>query len=68
MEYSDPRREARPNARFRSAERAFWWAVLRTERDRRLAAAINRPTTAANLRRMLMRRVTDIAEVFRRND
>ena len=41
----------------REAGRAGWWAVLRTERDRRLAVAGGRPITARNLRRLLMRRL-----------
>jgi hypothetical protein len=57
MEKSDPGKEARRSRRFRSAERAFWWGVLRTERDRRLALAAGRPVTSANLRRLLMRRI-----------
>jgi len=56
MENFDPGKDARRSRRFRSAERAFWWSVLRTERDRRLAEAAGRPITARNLRRLLMRR------------
>jgi len=56
MEKFDPGREARRHSGFRSAQRAFWWSVLRTERDRRLAASAGRPITAPNLRRLLLRR------------
>jgi len=60
MEKSDPGMDARRRRRFRSAERAFWWSVLRTERDRRLAMAAGRPVTGANLRRLLIRRISRI--------
>ncbi len=39
------------------AGRAWWWAVLRTERDRRLALARGRPITSRNLWRLLRRRL-----------
>jgi len=42
------------------AGRAWWWAVLRTERDRRLALARGRPITSRNLWRLLRRRLSSI--------
>ena len=62
MDQIDAGREARRTRRFRSADRAMWWAVLRTERDRRLALAARRPITAANLRRLLARRWATVVE------
>lgn len=60
MEQLDPGMDAWRRRGFRSAERAFWWSILRTEHDRRLAVAAGRPITAANLRRLLMRRMAAV--------
>jgi hypothetical protein len=53
-------KEAWQGRRFRSAERAIWWAVMRTERDRQLAVAAGRPIIRRNLRRLLMRRMARV--------
>jgi hypothetical protein len=42
------------------AGRVSWWAVLRTERDCRLALARGRPITGRNLGRFLMRRLSGV--------
>lgn len=42
------------------AARAWCWAVLRTERDLRLAAKGGRPITTPNLRRLLLRRMAKV--------
>ncbi|HZZ42843.1 MAG TPA: CRISPR-associated helicase Cas3' [Tepidisphaeraceae bacterium] len=44
------------------AGRAWWYAVLRTERDRRLAVKFGRPITARNLRRLLLRRLANLGD------
>lgn len=56
MSEGGPGTDAGWGRRFRWAGRAGWWAVLRTERDRRRALAAGRPLTARNLWRLLMRR------------
>lgn len=43
------------------AGRAWWYAVLRTERERRLALASGRPITGPNLRRLLIRKLAAFA-------
>jgi CRISPR-associated endonuclease/helicase Cas3 len=52
----------RRDSRGTEAGRAWWWAVLRTERDRRLAAARGWPITTPNLRRLLSRRLARVGE------
>ncbi len=52
----------REDGRGRDAARAWWWAVLRTERDRRHAARGGRPITTPNLRRLLMRRLATVGD------
>ncbi|MGE5611018.1 MAG: type I-U CRISPR-associated RAMP protein Csb1/Cas7u [Bacillota bacterium] len=45
------------------AGRHWWWAALRTERDRRLAVARGRPITSRNLGRLLGRRLSKASGV-----
>jgi hypothetical protein len=46
----------------KDAGRAWWWAALRTERDRGLALAKGRQITAPNLRRLLARRLARVGD------